>query len=324
MSGESAPSISHCKVCELEDFRDPELRELIGEIFEADREHFGKGFPEGHEYRKYWEVAMTARAFRDLGVLGDDASVLGVGAGHEATIYWLTTTAGRVVATDLYEAEDAWSETDSSADMLTDPGKYWDGEWNPDRLEVRSMNALELDFPDDSFDAVFSSSSIEHFGGFKEIRRAIEEIYRVLRPGGVAALATEFRIRGSGHGWPGVYLFDEAALRATVFDGLWWDPATPLRTAVSDETLRAPVELQKALAEPRAKVQVWSTYPHIVLEQGPYLFTSVHLAMVKSSSPTAEWRRRASEFPPSGLTTAGEKVRARLGDFRQRLTRSRR
>jgi SAM-dependent methyltransferase len=320
---ESAPSLSYCKVCELEDFRDPDLRDLIRDVFEPDREHFGKDFPEGREYRKYWEVAMTARAFQDLGVLRDDARVLGVGAGHEATVYWLTREVGQVVATDLYEADDAWSETDSSADMLTDPGKFWDGEWNPDRLEVRNMNALELDFPDDSFDAVFSSSSIEHFGGFREIRQSIEEIYRVLRPGGVAALATEFRIRGSEHGWPGVFLFDEAALRATVIDGLWWDPATPLETSVSEETLRAPVELQKALSEPRAHVQVWTQYPHIVLEEGQYLFTSVHLAMVKSNSPTAEWRRRASKFPPGTWPQAKEKVRKRLGSLKQRLSRGR-
>ncbi len=266
---------------------------------------------------------MTALAFRDLGKLTDDARVLGVGAGHEATIYWLTTKVGQVVATDLYAADDAWSDTDSSAEMLTNPGKFWDGDWDPDRLEVRDMNALELDFPDDSFDAVFSSSSIEHFGGFREIRRSIEEIYRVLRPGGVAALATEFRIRGSGHGWPGVYLFDEAALRATVFDGLWWDPATPLRTSVSEETLRAPVELQKALAEPRAQVQVWSQYPHVVLEEGPYLFTSVHLAMVKSGSPTPEWRRHASEFPPGTWPETKEKVKETLGRLRQAVTQRR-
>jgi SAM-dependent methyltransferase len=316
-----SPSLSYCKVCELEDFQDPELRELIRDVFEADREHFGRKFPEGTEYRKYWEVAMTARAFRDLGVLRDDARVLGVGAGHEATVYWLTRAVGQVVATDLYEADDAWSDTDSSADMLTDPGRYWDGEWNPDRLEVRHMNALELDFPDDSFDAVFSSSSIEHFGGFREIRRSIEEIYRVLRPGGVAALATEFKVQGAGHGWPGVFLFDEAALRATVFDGLWWDPATPLGTRVSEGTLRAPVELQEALAEPRAQVQVWSQYPHIVLHQGPYLFTSVHVAMVKSSSPTGDWRRSAPEFPPGPWPRTKDALREKLGALRQRLGR---
>jgi SAM-dependent methyltransferase len=317
----NGPRLSYCKVCELEDFRVPELRELIREIFEPDLEQFGGDFPLGREYRKYWEVAMTARAFGDLGTLREDAHVLGVGAGHEATIYWLTRKVGRVVATDLYEADDAWSETDSSAAMLTDPGRFWDGEWNPDRLEVRDMNALELDFPDDSFDAVFSSSSIEHFGGFREIRRSIEEIYRVLRPGGVAALATEFRIEGSGHGWPGVFLFDEAALRATIFDGLWWDPATPLDTGVSDDTLQAPTELQEALSEPRGQVQVWSQYPHIVLHEGPYLFTSVHLAMVKSSSPTPEWRRHTSEFPPGAWPEAKEKAKERLGRIRQSLAR---
>src|SRR5262249_44373986 len=115
-------SLGHCKVCELEDFQDAGLRDLIREIFEPDREHFGGRFPDGREYRKYWEVAMTARAFREHGLLRDDARVLGVGAGHEATLYWLTKRTGQVVATDLYAADDPWSSTDSSAEMLTNPG----------------------------------------------------------------------------------------------------------------------------------------------------------------------------------------------------------
>ena len=98
--------------------------------------------------------------------------------------------------------------------------------------------------------------------------------------------------------------------------------ASPLDIRVSEETVREPIELQKALAEPRAQVQVWSQYPHIVLEEGPYLFTSVHLAMVKSASPTPEWRRRAAEFPPGRLPDAKEKLMGRLGALRQRLTRS--
>src|SRR5262249_55103893 len=115
---------------------------------------------------------------------------------------------------------------------------------------------------------------------------------------GVAALATEFKLEGPGNGWPGVYLFDEAALRAAIFDGLWWDPLTPLKTSVSAATLRAPVELQEAIAEPRDRVQVWSQYPHLVLRDAPFLFTSAHVAMIKSGSRTAEWRRLAGEFPP--------------------------
>ena len=66
-------------------------------------------FPVGREYRKYWEIAMALRSFRDLGVLRDDAQVLGVGAGHEATIYWLTRHVGRVVATDRYRMPSSMS-----------------------------------------------------------------------------------------------------------------------------------------------------------------------------------------------------------------------
>ena len=262
---------------------------------------------------------MTARAFRDRGVLRDDARVLGVGAGHEATIYWLTRSVGQVIATDLYAADDDWSETDSSGDMLTDPGKFWDGPWDPDRLEVRDMNALDLDFPDDHFDAVFSSSSIEHFGAFPQIRQSIEEIYRVLKPGGVAALATEFRLRGDGDGWPGVFLFDEGTLRAAIFDELWWDPATPLDVGVSEATRAAPVNLQEAVAEGTSGRRGWSQYPHLVLEEGPYLFTSVHVAMIKSAAPAEAWRRRTAELPPPGWPEPS--LKEKLDDVRVRARR---
>src|SRR5512135_3152839 len=114
------PGLGHCKLCEISDFGDPELRELIRDVYASDMEHFAEpDFPAGREYRKYWEVAMTLRAFRHLGALRPDARVLGVGAGREATVYWLTREVGQVVATDLYGSEDVWSESDSGAEMLT-------------------------------------------------------------------------------------------------------------------------------------------------------------------------------------------------------------
>ena len=301
---------SHCKLCELEDFSDPELRELIRDVYASDREHFGDpDFPAGREYRKYWEVAMTLRAFRSLGVLRDDARVLGVGAGREATVYWLTRHVGEVVATDLYETADDWSERDSSADMLTDPGRYWDGEWNRDRLTVRHMDALELSFEDESFDAIFSSSSIEHFGDFPEVRRSVEEMFRVLRPGGILALATEFRLEGDRIGYPGLLRFDEPELRALLLDGLWWDPATPMRLRISDETRAGAVEMREAIADQEAGLRGWSRYPHLVLRHEQFLWTSVHVALVKSGLSSAEWRRRAPELPPT--VSVGEKMKRR-------------
>jgi SAM-dependent methyltransferase len=305
------PGLGHCKLCDLADFRDPELRDLIRDVYASDMEHFGDAeFPDGREYRKYWEVAMTLRAFRHLGVLRPDARVLGVGAGHEATVYWLTREVGEVVATDLYEAEDVWSETDSGSEMLTDPGRYWDGPWNPERLVVRSMNAHDLDFPDESFDGIFSSSSIEHFGAFADVRRSVEEMFRVLRPGGVAALATEFRLEGPGIGYPGLLRFDEPELRSLLLDGLWWDPATPLDTSISPETVSSPVPMEEAIADVDANKRGWSRYPHIVLRDDAYLWTSVHVALVKSGLTAAEWRDRTPHLPPK--TSLRERVGRRF------------
>src|SRR5262249_27865054 len=106
---------------------------------------------------------------------------------------------------------------------------------------------------------------------------------------------------------------DEAGLRLAIFDGLWWDPATPLRTSVSDATLSAPIELQEAVAEGRSNVQVWTHYPHLVLHEGPFLFTSVHVAMVKSASPSADWKTFAPRFP------ARPSVKERLVRIRKRI-----
>jgi SAM-dependent methyltransferase len=292
--------VGNCKICELADFADPELRELIREVYASDLEHFGEpDFPAGREYRKYWEVAMTIRALDSFGVLRDDARVLGVGAGHEATMYWLTQRVGRIVATDRYEVDDHWSGTgDSGAEMLSDPGRYWDGPWNPERLEVISMDALDLRFEDESFDAIFSSSSIEHFGDFTDVRRSVEEMFRVLRPGGVAALSTEFRIEGPHIGYPGLLRFDEPELRSLLLDGLWWDPADPIDTTISDETLAAPVPMEEAVADNESGKRGWSRYPHIVLSDQGYLWTSVHVALVKSRLTAAEWRRRSFGLPP--------------------------
>ena len=100
---------------------------------------------------------MTLRALRDLGALNPTSEVLGVGAGAEATLFWLTNHVRRVVATDLYDGE--WGEQ-APKEMLSNPGRFASCPWNPARLVVEQMDALDLRFADSSFDGVFSSSSI--------------------------------------------------------------------------------------------------------------------------------------------------------------------
>jgi len=231
---------------------------------------------------------MTIRALRDLGAVRDDAEVLGVGAGREPTIFWLTRHVHRVFATDLYLAGDeAWSATDARVPMLTDPEEETNLSWNPRRLVVQHMDALDLRYADESFDAVFSSSSIEHFGGQEEIRRSVEEMYRVLKPGGVLALTTEFALEGAGP-TPGTMFFDEPRLEAVLLDGLDWELASPLDLSLSEETLASTINLTKRLREQIAdrvrrigRRGAGVQYPHVVLHADGHLWTSVHVALVK-------------------------------------------
>jgi SAM-dependent methyltransferase len=300
--------LGYCKLCELADFRDPDLRGVIRDVGGIGPER--PDFPDGEEHRKYWEVSMSLRSLRDFGAIRDDAEILGVGAGGEATIFWLTRYVRRVFATDLYLEEDSWSATDSGAGMLIDPKGDVNFEWNPRRLVVQHMNGVELRYEDESFDGIFSAGSIEHFGELEDIRRSVEEMYRVLKPGGVAAIATEFRLDGPP-GVPGTVLFDEGQLRSVLLDGMRWELASPLDLSISEESLRDPIDLQALMAaesgnseppgrlrrirsrlrgsEPEGKPEPASQhlptpYPHIVLHFEKYLWTSVHLALIKPVS----------------------------------------
>jgi len=67
-----------------------------------------------------------------------------------------------------------------------------------DRYRVEYQDAQRLEYPDDSFDFVYSISVIEHIPGSGD-RAAIREIQRVLRPGGVAIVEVPFRATYSEH-----------------------------------------------------------------------------------------------------------------------------
>jgi ubiquinone/menaquinone biosynthesis C-methylase UbiE len=173
----------YVKLCDVQDFDDPAVRERIREI-EPGLER------RAEVHRKYWEYALLTLFMEDVGRLGADTEVLSVAAGHEHVLFWLANRVARVVATDIY-GTGTFADREAAATMLEDPSSFAPYPYRKDRLEVRQMNALELEFPDESFDVVFSLNSIEHFGGRREIVQAAGEMARVLRPGGYAFVVTE-------------------------------------------------------------------------------------------------------------------------------------
>jgi SAM-dependent methyltransferase len=287
---------NYAKVCNLADFADPEIAALIPEI--------SPGYSPDLPHRKAWEFAMGALFLRDAGRLAGDAEILDVGAGSEDIVFWLTNRARRVVAVDIY-GRGAFGEREATGSFLEDPAAFAPYEFRRDRLEVRDMDARRLDFPDETFDAVVSFSSIEHFGSPEEIATASREIGRVLKPGGHALLVTEVFV---AHSWVDRAPVLFAVRLATL--GRRAATATPRQRAIAE--VFTPRELRRRLIEPSGLELVqpldltigrdaWENvhtiegdgtvtstagkpYPHVVVRAHWSDFTSVCLPLVKPAA----------------------------------------
>lgn len=273
------------KPCELEDFKNPDLASLMETVFGPYMRTAQPSWPLGFEYRKPWEVGMSLLALQRHPPLQQDF-VLGVGAGQEATIFELTNRFRWVFATDLYLAAGNWVE--APPQMLIAPESATSPiEFRPRRLVTQHMDGRNLRYEDETFDMVFSSSSIEHFGSWDDVARSAAEMGRVLKRGGLLTLSTEYRIRGprGGRGVPGVLMFDMDELQKLIVAPSGCVPVDHLQETVSERTVASKVEYRDTLADSERMTkgaQVgWSKYPHVVLAHEDYLWTSYHLALRK-------------------------------------------
>jgi SAM-dependent methyltransferase len=151
-------------------------------------------------HRKSYEFTQLLFACRKLGALREDAAVLSVGAGHEPVLYWLANHVAHVVATDMYEG--VWQSVQSQegdVGVITRPQDYAPFPYRENHLTFMKMDGRRLAFRDATFDIAYSLSSIEHFGGLAGAADTIQEMARVVKPGGVLALATEYVIAGPPH-----------------------------------------------------------------------------------------------------------------------------
>jgi len=278
------------KVCEVEDFSRPELLEIIRDVCTYKLPNLPTGFPIGSEHRKDWEVAMAVRTLRHFGALHRDATILGVAAGAEDTSFFLTREAKQVFATDRYLASGDWEPT-APLSMLIQPQDMAPYPFDADRLVVQHMDGRSLRYPDDTFDGIYSSGSIEHFGDLDDVASAAYEMGRVLKPGGVLTLSTEIRLAGppGGIGWPGLtLLFSAENLQRFIVDASGLELVDQLDTDVSEETLSVRRDLTQSILQHLAatkeggqrEYEAWE-FPHVILLHEGYVFTSVHLALRK-------------------------------------------
>jgi SAM-dependent methyltransferase len=280
---ETALSRQYVKLCDIRDFDDPELRASTTSVPASSC--------------RYTCTASTGSSrcylfLEDSGLLREDARVLSVGAGHETVLFWLANRVAKVVATDIY-GEGSFSEQAADRTMLTEPASFSPYPYRESHLEVRHMDARKLEFPDNSFDAVFSLSSIEHFGSWADIRRSASEIGRVLRHGGSAYIATECFLGRSAFGPRAVQgarsrlggtirIFTPRTLMSVIVGPSGLELVQPLDTT-APETSANVIELDR---DGGITSTTGADYPHIALRVKrlgihTQSWTSVGLAMSK-------------------------------------------
>jgi SAM-dependent methyltransferase len=282
--------LKYGRACNLEDFGRPEVRELVRSIFLHDQLRFGDDFPAGREDRRYWQAALTARTFADHGVLAPRSEVLGVGAGNEPVVFWLTNKVRRVFATDLYLREGSRAHAHCGS-MPAEPGRHWPGSWNHRRLVVQHMSPRDLSYSDESFDGVLAPHALDACRSPDEVERTLEEMYRVLRPGGVLSLIVGLRLEGSGTETAGRRLFGESEVRDGIVGALDWVPLGGLDLAVSEATRATEQPAEAVEAQLREHLArhgqvlphelTWGRYPHLAIRDGDTLSVPAHLALRK-------------------------------------------
>ena len=277
------------KICDRRDWGHPAWRQAL--------EDLGYSPDPARLHRKEWEFAQGVYGLRKLRCLSPRASALGLGAGTEPIIFFLAGRLRRVVATDLYAGD--FSEHEADPRMLRDPEAFAPFAYHRDRLEVRRMDATAIDYAPESFDLVFSFSSIEHFGSRREQRACLAAIHRILRPGGVAVLTTELILNTWGR--HGDYFQRTELIDALIPEAGFRLAGGDFHFATSRATLEGLVRLPREI----------DRRPHLVLRRWRTYFTSAALFLEKPVPPATPESRRAArgDEVPVGLPPL---LRARL------------
>jgi ubiquinone/menaquinone biosynthesis C-methylase UbiE len=132
---------------------------------------------------RYGKMRARDRLLDGLHLRGDE-HVLDVGCGRGLLLIGAAKRLPRGEATGL----DPWSQADLSDNSQAATLANAQIEGVAGRVKVQSGDMRAMPFPDSSFDAAVASLSIHNIYNREGRREAINEIVRVLRPGGSVAL----------------------------------------------------------------------------------------------------------------------------------------
>lgn len=273
---EKKEKITLNKICQVSDIHHPLWKKTSNELkCEISEINF---------HRKDWEYTQIIFSLKKLKSLSPQSTCLAVGAGRENLLYYLTHKVKEVIGIDLYEGFYYGGEDQDDIPGSTE--RYAPFPYQKDKLKLFRMDALNLEFPENHFDFIFSSSSIEHFGAKKKILRSLQEMFRVLKPGGIVSITTELKLNSLGTKTPNVNLFYFKELQQLALTAGFNIPGE-FDMRIEEEYFNNWVKLPEELTK----------RPHVFLRFFNTIFTSIHLILQKKGQDAVTGEEIFPEIP---------------------------
>jgi SAM-dependent methyltransferase len=153
------------------------------------------------------------------------------------------------------------------------------------------MDGTNLEFPSESFDIAFSFSSIEHFGGKNHsgALKSLQEIERVLKPGGLAVISTEYIINDKEH----AEFFNRRTIYSDLINKLeMLQLVEPLDLRTTAKTLDTMLEFFSIDANwDNMSYEYKKTHPLILVRVRNILFTSLILVFQRVVEHNLEFKK---------------------------------
>lgn len=155
------------KICDGADWFAGDFAAIIAnELHEVPRFH-----------RKQWEFAAIFDALCKAGAVRPDSKGVSFGSGTELPLYALANRVREIWATDLYDNETIWptARTDNPGSVTEFVRNGAAFTTRKNNLFAKSMDMRTIEFPDNHFDFAYSSSAVEHIGGWTDFAEHLSE-----------------------------------------------------------------------------------------------------------------------------------------------------
>ena len=142
----------------------------------------------GIRNRLDWQKVMVLKVLNEKRLINPGSMILNIAGGTDVINYYLASRINKLITIDLYD--NSWESCPK--DMVTNPWKYPPFDYKRENLIAMNMDARNLLFERDTFDAVIIIDSLNYMGDFEQAVSIISGVHRILKKGGILILTVEF------------------------------------------------------------------------------------------------------------------------------------